>query len=211
MSRDESPMPGPRATFPQVGQPSAKGKEQAADEQPTSNAERHFDKTWLKRAMERMEHRLQVMICSSLDPVSRGVNDLEVHVTAIEEQVASHEEYKQEDDSPLDSGQWRDSPAEPYPAMGRESRTNPLQGGPTPTKDYMGTRSTCFEQTDVDPPGDNDRQEPIILDNSHSVEVDNNSPELANNLWKMHIEALFTSLDEASGRSTPSQQKGRKF
>ena len=81
MSRDESPMPGPRATFPQVGQPLAKGKEQVADEQPTLSAERCFNETWLKRAMERMEHRLQVMICSSLDPVSRGVNDLEVHVT----------------------------------------------------------------------------------------------------------------------------------
>ena len=27
MSRDESPMPGPKVTFPQVGQPLAKGKE----------------------------------------------------------------------------------------------------------------------------------------------------------------------------------------
>ena len=85
MSRDESPTPGPKAAFPQVGQPLAKGKEQAAEEQPTSSAERHFDETWLIRAMERMEHRLQATICSSLDPMSRSVNNLEVHVPAIEE------------------------------------------------------------------------------------------------------------------------------
>ena len=85
MLRDESPTPGPKATFPQTGQPSAKGKERAADEQPASSAERRFDKTWLERAMERMERRLQATICSSLDPVSRSVNDLEARVTAIEE------------------------------------------------------------------------------------------------------------------------------
>ena len=49
------------------------------------SAKRRFDKTWLIRAMERMECRLQATICSSLDPVSRSVNDLEVHVTAIKE------------------------------------------------------------------------------------------------------------------------------
>ena len=43
MSRDEALTPGPRVTFPQAGQPSEKGKEQAADEQPTSSAERHFN------------------------------------------------------------------------------------------------------------------------------------------------------------------------
>ena len=32
MLRDESPMPGTRANFPQAGQPLAKGKEKAADE-----------------------------------------------------------------------------------------------------------------------------------------------------------------------------------
>ena len=32
MSRDESPIPGPKATFPQAGQPLVKGTEQAADE-----------------------------------------------------------------------------------------------------------------------------------------------------------------------------------
>ena len=85
MSRDESPMPGPKAVFPHAGQPLAKGKERAADEQPALNAERHFDETWLERAMERMEHRLQATIHSSLDPVSRSVNDLEARVMAIEE------------------------------------------------------------------------------------------------------------------------------
>ena len=59
--------------------------------------------------MERMEHRLQAMICSSLDPVSCSMNDLEAHVMAIEEQVASWEEDKQEDNSPLDSGWQRES------------------------------------------------------------------------------------------------------
>ena len=53
------------------------------------SAERHFDETWLMRAMERMAHRLQATIRSSLDPVSRSVNDLEAHVTAIEERVVS--------------------------------------------------------------------------------------------------------------------------
>ena len=50
---------------------------------------------------------------------------------------------------------------------------------------------------DVDPPEDNNRQEPIIVENSHNLGVDSNDPELASNLWKMHIEALFTSLDKA--------------
>ena len=52
MSRDESLTPGPKAAFPQAGQPSAKGKERAAGEQPASSAQRRFDKTWLERAME---------------------------------------------------------------------------------------------------------------------------------------------------------------
>ena len=76
MLRDESPMPGPKAAFPQAGQPLVKGKERAADEQPASSAERHFNKTWLERAMERVERRLQVTIHSSLDPVSHSMNDL---------------------------------------------------------------------------------------------------------------------------------------
>ena len=52
MSRDESLTPGPKVTFPQAGQPSAKGKERAAEEQPASSAERRFDETWLERTME---------------------------------------------------------------------------------------------------------------------------------------------------------------
>ena len=62
-----------------------RSKERAVEEQPTSSAERCFDETWLMRAMERMECRLQATIHSSLDPVSCSMNDLEVHVTAIEE------------------------------------------------------------------------------------------------------------------------------
>ena len=89
MSRDESPMPGPKAAFPQVGQPSVKGKERAAEEQPASSAERHFDETWLMRAMERMECRLQATVHGSLDPMSHSVNNLKACVTAIEERVVS--------------------------------------------------------------------------------------------------------------------------
>ena len=161
------------------------------------SAERHFDETWLKGVMERMERRLQVTIHSSLEPIMCNVGDLKVRVTAIKEQVAPHEDDKQEDNDPLESGQWRDPLAEPYPAMGRELRASLPQGGPAPTKNYMGARSACFEQMDVDPSGDNDRQEPIIPDSSHNVGVDNNDPKSVNYSWKMHIEALFTSPDEA--------------
>ena len=85
ISRDESPMPGPKAAFPQAGQPLVKGKGRATNEQPMSSAERCFDETWLERAMERMERRLQATIHSSLGPVSRSMNNLKVCVTAIEE------------------------------------------------------------------------------------------------------------------------------
>ena len=139
-------MPGPRMTFLQVGKPSAKGKEQAVDEQPVSSAKRHFDETWLKRAMERMECRLQVMICSSLEPISHNVGNLKACVMAVKEQVAPREEDEQDDDSPLDSKWQRDSLAEPYPAMGRELRANPPQGGPALAKKYMGEE--CSFQTD---------------------------------------------------------------
>ena len=85
MLRDESPTPGLKARLLETGQPSARGREQAADEQPASSAERHFDKTWLVRAMERMECRIQATICSSLDAMAHNVNDLGAHVMAIEE------------------------------------------------------------------------------------------------------------------------------
>ena len=196
MSRDESLTPGPKAAFLQAGQPSVKGKGQAMNEQPMSSAERCFDKTWLERAMERMEHRLQAMIRSSLDPVSHSVNDLKGHVMAIEEQVISREEDKQEDYSPLDSGQRRDSPAEPHPVMGRESRANPPQGGAALANNYMGVRSTHVEQMDVDPPEDNDRQESIVNNNSCNVRVQDEDKSV-NNSWRMHIEALFMSLNKA--------------
>ena len=92
MLRDESPTPGPKARFPETGQPLAKGKERAADEQPASSAKRCFDKTWLVRAMERMERRIQATIRSSLDAMAHSVNDLGARVTAIEERVDSREE-----------------------------------------------------------------------------------------------------------------------
>ena len=95
------------------------------DEQPASSAKRHFDETWLKRAMERMECRLQVMIHSSLDPVSHSMNGLEACVMAIEERVASREEDEQEDDSPFDSGQQRSSLADPPPGNGQGVESQP--------------------------------------------------------------------------------------
>ena len=100
------------------------------------------------------------------------------------------------DDSPLDSGQWRESPAKLHPAMGRESRANPPQGGPTLAKNYTGARSACFEQMDVDPPENNDRQEPIATDNSRNARVEDKDKSV-NDLWRMRVEALFMSLDKA--------------
>ena len=85
MSRDESPTPGPKAMFPEMGQPPAKGQERAANEQPASSAERRFDETWLERAMERMERRIQATIRSGLDSVTQKVNNLGACVTAVEE------------------------------------------------------------------------------------------------------------------------------
>ena len=143
-----------------------------------------------------MECRLQVTICSGLDPVSRSVNDLEVHVMAIEEQVASRKEDEQEDNSPLDSGWQRNSLAEPHQAMGGESGANPPQGRPTLAKNSMGARSAHFEQMDVDPPENDDRQEPITADDSHNARVKDKDKSV-NDSWRMRVEALFTSLDKA--------------
>ena len=83
-----------------------------------------------------MERRIQATIRSSLDAMAHNVNDLGAHVTAIEEQVDSHEEDEQEDNSPLDAGRWRESPTEPRPETGRELRANPSQGGPALKKIY---------------------------------------------------------------------------
>ena len=174
-----------------------------------SSAERCFDETWLIRAMERMECRLQASIRSSLDAMAHNVNDLGEHVTAIEERVDSREEDEQEDDSPLDAGWWRESPTEPHPATGRESRANPLQGGPAPAKRYTSARSTHFEQMDVDPPEDDDRQEPIVTNDSHDARVEDED-KLVNNPWRMRVEALCMSLDEAEhfSRIQPTRQQG---
>ena len=125
-----------------------------------------------------------------------SVNDLGARVMAIEERVNSREEDEQEDENPLDSGRWKESPAEPCPATGRELRANPPQGGPAPAKRYMSARSAHFEQMDVDPPEDDDRQEPITTNDSHDARV-KDEDELVNDSWRMRIEALHTSLDEA--------------
>ena len=196
MLRDEAPTPGPKVTFLQAGQPLAKGKEQAADEQPMSSAERCFDKTWLVRAMEKMECRLHATIRSSLDPVAHNMNELEACVTSIEEQVVSRDEDKQKDDSPPDSGWQRELLAKPCPAVGRELRASPLQGRLATATNYTNARSTHFEQMDIDPPEDNGRQEPIMTNDSHNARVEDED-ESANDLWRMGVEALFMSLDEA--------------
>ena len=62
--------------------------------------------------------------------------------------------------------------------MGRESRANPPQGRLVPAKDYMGARSTRFKQMDVDPPENNNRQEPTIMDGSCNVRVEDDNNEL---------------------------------
>ena len=85
MLRDESPTLGPKARFPEMGQPSAKGKERAADKQPASSAERRFDETWLLRVMEKMERRIQATTRHSPDALAHNVNNLGVRLTAIEE------------------------------------------------------------------------------------------------------------------------------
>ena len=143
-----------------------------------------------------MERRLQASIRSSLDAMAHTMNNLRARVTAVEEQVDSQAEDEQEDDNPLDSGQWRESPTEPHPAMGRELRANPLQGGPALTRCYMGVRSTHFEQMDVDPPENNNRQEPIANNDPRNAGVEEED-ELVNDSWRMRVKALFTSLDEA--------------
>ena len=145
--------------------------------------------------MERMECRLQASIHSSLDAMAHTMNDLRARVMAIEEQVDSWEEDEQEDDNPLDSGRWRESPTKPHPTTGRESRANLPQGRPAPTRSYMGVRSTRFEQMDVDPPENNNRQEPITNSDPRNMGV-KEEDEWVNDSWRMRVKALFTSLDE---------------
>ena len=55
---DESLTPGPRESFPQMGQSLAKGKEWAMGERPMQSPKRCPDETWLMRAMEIMECQL---------------------------------------------------------------------------------------------------------------------------------------------------------
>ena len=80
--------------------------------------------------------------------------------------------------------------------MGRESRANPLQGGPALAKKLMSARSTRFEQMDVGPPEDNDRQEPIATNDFHNARVEDED-ESVNDSWRMQVEALTMSLNEA--------------
>ena len=146
------------------------------------------------------------MLFRSLDALAHNVNDLRACLTAIEERVDSREEDEQEDNNPLDAGRWRESPTEPRPATGRESRANPPQGGLAPAKCYTSARSARFEQMDVDPPGDSDRREPIATNDSRDVRVEDED-ELVNDLWRMRVEALCTSLDEAERFSRIQDRK----
>ena len=94
--------------------------------------------------------------------------------------------------------------------MGRESRANPLQGGPAPAKNYMGARSTRFKQVDVDPPENSDRQEPIAIINSHNARA-KDEDESVNDSWRMRVKALFMSLNEAEHSVAYNRRNGRKF
>ena len=99
-------MPGPRASFPQMGQPLAKGKEQAADEQPMQSSKRHSDETWLIRAMEKMECQLHAAMWCGLGVIAHSMGELETCVTNVEGHVTSSEDNEQEDDGLLESDQW---------------------------------------------------------------------------------------------------------
>ena len=79
---------------------------------------------------------------------------------------------------------------------GRESRANALQGGLAPAKHYTSARSTRFEQMDVDPPENSDRQEPIATNDSRDTRIEEEE-ESVNDSWRMRVEALHTILDEA--------------
>ena len=72
----------------------------------------------------------------------------------------------------------------------------------------MGARSARFEQMDVDPPENRDRQEPITIIDSRDMRAEDDD-ESVNNLWRMQVEALFTSLDEAErfSRLQPTKQQ----
>ena len=63
-------------------------------------------------------------------------------------------------------------------------------------KNYTGARSARFERMDVDPPENDDRQEPIAADDSCNVRVEDKDNSV-NDSWRMRVEALFTSLDKA--------------
>ena len=77
---DESPTPGPRASFPQMGQPTAKGKEWAAGKRPAQSPERRSDETWLLGAMERMAYWLHTAMRGRLNEISCSMNMLETHM-----------------------------------------------------------------------------------------------------------------------------------
>ena len=119
---DKSPTPRPGASFPQMGQPTAKGKEQAADKRPAQSPERHSDETWLLRAMERMECRLHAAMQGGLNEITCSMNMLEIHIVNVEKRTASSKLDKQEDIGPLESDLWEKPLSDTYPVRGRELR-----------------------------------------------------------------------------------------
>ena len=141
-------MPGPRASFPQWEQCSAKGKEQAADKWPTQGTTRHpeesdervanerpaqsaggySDDTGLMRVMDRMEHQLHASLRGSLAMLTNTVSELERHITSVEGCTVPSEDDEQEDIDPLESDEWGRPPSDTNPAMGREPKADMPQG-----------------------------------------------------------------------------------
>jgi len=160
MSQEESLMPGPRVSFPQGEQPSAKGKERATDEWPAQGTARHpeesneqaaneqptqstrgcSDDTGLMRAMERMECRLHALMRGGLATLADNMSELERRITNVEGGTAPFEDDEQEDIDPLESDEWGRPPSDTNPAMGREPKADMPQGGSTPAQQYTGVR-----------------------------------------------------------------------
>ena len=124
---DESPTPGPRVNFPWMGQPTAKGKEQAAGEQPAQSSKRCPNKIWLMRAMERMECWLHTAMRCGLNEITHSMSMLKTCMVNVEEHTTSSKIDKQEDVGPLESDLWERPLSDAYPARGRELRYSSLR------------------------------------------------------------------------------------
>ena len=125
--RDESLTPGPQVSFPRMGQPMEKGKEQAAGKRPMQSPERHPNETGVMRAMERMEHRLHAAMQSGLNELTCSVSLFETRMANVEEHTASSKIDEQEDVGPLESDLWERPLPDAYPSRGREPRYSSLR------------------------------------------------------------------------------------